>query len=231
MIRTIATLSSAALMAIAISSPMVLASQSGGSTTAKSDTMEMKSSHAHIGHVMTAWADTPDEMGFLPTAEAEAAIAIQHANLAAADTSNLSTMQLHATHVLNAVLPAMEMARPGLGYGVKEGAANTAKHITVAAGEDDASDDVKLHAVHVATAASNVVGWTADIADLVNQVQATTDVATAAALIEQLQAAANALVDGIDANNDGSVSWEEGEGGLAVARKHMEIMMAAEGMN
>ena len=39
--------------------------------------------HAHIGHVMTGWSDTPEGMGPQPPAIAEAENAIQHAGFAA----------------------------------------------------------------------------------------------------------------------------------------------------
>src|SRR5690606_41520021 len=40
-------------------------------------------SHVHMGHVLTSWQDTPDQMGFLPTAQAVAEVAAQHAVFAA----------------------------------------------------------------------------------------------------------------------------------------------------
>jgi hypothetical protein len=222
MIRKIATLTSVALVAVTLSSPLALAA---------SDTTEKNMAQIHLGHVMVSWGDTPDEMGFIPTAEAEAAIAILHADLAHADTTDLAAMQLHAGHVLNAVAPSMQMDGPGLGYGVEAAAMGAAKHIGIAAGEPDASDGVVGHAVHVSTSAENVVGWVKDIAGLVAAIQSAGSAAEAAPLVEQMVAAANALVSGIDANGDGAVSWQKGEGGLAVARKHMEIMMQGEGMS
>ena len=35
----------------------------------------------HIGHVMTAWKDTPNMTGFLPAAAADAKVAATHARL------------------------------------------------------------------------------------------------------------------------------------------------------
>jgi hypothetical protein len=34
----------------------------------------------------------------------------------------------------------------------------------------------------------------------------------------------------MDANKDGSIGWQTGEGGLAQAQTHMGLMMKAEGM-
>ncbi len=38
--------------------------------------------HAHIGHVMTSWKDTPEMKGFLPTAIADAQVALEQAERA-----------------------------------------------------------------------------------------------------------------------------------------------------
>src|SRR5687767_4085891 len=77
--------------------------------------------HAHIGHVVTAFTDTPKGLGLLPAAEAEAHIIAQHAALAAKSTSDLDAMKLHVRHVLHAIDPTLtENKGPGLGYGLKK---------------------------------------------------------------------------------------------------------------
>jgi hypothetical protein len=38
------------------------------------------------------------------------------------------------------------------------------------------------------------------------------------------------LVDGVDANKDGQVSWEANEGGLTQAQAQMVIMLKGEGL-
>lgn len=186
--------------------------------------------HAHIGHVMTGWGDTPGGEGLLPTAEAEAGIARQHAGLALSDPGNLDSIKLHAGHVLHAVDPGAVGAGPGLGYGLEKAAAGVATHIGLAAGSADASDNVKLHAEHVAASARNVVIWSREIVALTDEIAAGSDAAEAATMAERVQALLGCIVDGCDADGDGTVSWGPGEGGLAQARQHMGFMMAGEGM-
>ena len=186
--------------------------------------------HAHIGHVMTGWGDTPDGQGLLPTAEAEAGIARQHAGLALSDPGNLDSIKLHTGHVLHALDPGAIDAGPGLGYGLEKAAAGVATHIGLAAGSADASDNVKLHAEHVAASARNVVTWSREIVDLAGQVAASGDAQQAAILAERVQALLGCVNDGCDADQDGTVSWGPGEGGLAQARQHMGLMMDGEGM-
>ena len=184
--------------------------------------------HTHIGHVMDQWRDTPDQQGLLPTAIAEAEIAAQHAGLAAQSAGNLDRMKLHAGHVLHAVDPTIEIRGPGLGYGVKRAAAGAAQHIGLAAGSDGASANVKTHAPHVSTSANNTVTRADEIVTLAQQIQGASSAAEAALLSERLTMLAGQLIPGADANGDGRIGWQEGEGGLEQANQHMGFMKKGE---
>ncbi len=186
--------------------------------------------HAHIGHVMMRWKDTPRNMGFLPTAEAEAEVAIRHAELAMKQPEDLDWIRLHVGHVVNACDPSVVPEGPGLGYGVAKAASGIAAHVGLAAGSPDASDNVELHAVHVAASAENTVERCRRIVELGRQVTAASNAAEAAPMVAEIKSLADALIAGVDADGDGMVSWEKGEGGLAAARQHMMLMMKGEGM-
>lgn len=184
--------------------------------------------HAHIGHVMDEWRDTPDGRGLLPTAVGEAEVAAQHASLAARDPNNLDAMKLHTGHVIHAVAPSEEPSGPGLGYGVKRAAEGTATHIELAADADGASQNVSVHSTHVATSARNTVQRADEVVRLAKQIQAASSASAAAPLVEQLRTLAEQLVTGADADGDGQVGWQEGEGGLEQAEQHMMLMMRGE---
>ena len=186
--------------------------------------------HEHIGHVTTGWMDTPGGQGLLQAAEAEARIALDHAGLALADPEDLAAIKLHAGHVLHAVDPAAIAAGPGLGYGLERAAAGIAAHIGLAAGAADASDEVKLGAEHVAASARNVVTWSGEIVGLAGQIAAAGDAAPAAVMAARIRALLGCVIDGCDANQDGTVSWGPGEGGLAQARQQMGELTTAEGV-
>ena len=207
----------AALLAVAV--------LAGGNLSA-----QQNAAHNHIGHVTDAWRDTPDGQGLLPAAIAEAEIAARHAGLAASDPSNFAGMKRHTTHVLHAVDPEQIENGPGLGYGVKRGAAGAAQHITAAANSDGASGAVETHAVHVATSAQNTVARADQIVALAQRIARTTTAADAAPLVAELNALAQALLSGVDANGDGRTGWQEGEGGLEVAQTHANLMKQAEGL-
>ena len=207
----------AALLAVAV--------LAGGNLAA-----QQNAAHNHIGHVTDAWRDTPDGQGLLPAAIAEAEIAARHAGLAASDPSNFASMKRHTTHVLHAVDPEQIENGPGLGYGVKRGAAGAAQHITAAANSDGASGAVQTHAVHVATSARNTVARADEIVMLAKRIARTTTAADAAPLVAELNALAQALLSGVDANDDGRTGWQEGEGGLETAQTHANLMKQAEGL-
>ena len=83
--------------------------------------------HDHIGHVTTAFPQTPGGEGLLPTAMAEVEVAIQHAGLAARDLGNFDAMKRHMSHVLHAVAAPEGSSRPARGFGAKRAAEGIAR--------------------------------------------------------------------------------------------------------
>jgi hypothetical protein len=191
---------------------------------------EQSAAHAHMGHVAEAFGNTPDGQGLLPVALAEAQVAAQHATLALRNTEDLDAMQRHAGHVLHAVDPTQAEQGPGAGYGVKRAAEGVAQHIGMAGEHESASENVALHANHVATAARNTIARSDEIIELAHQVMHATSAAEAAPTLERLAELANELVAGRDADGDGRIGWQEGEGGLQQAEQHMNLMRRGEGM-
>ena len=193
------------------------------------DTAMAKSmAHAHMGHVTSGWKDTPGKAGLLPTAIKEAQIAIVHAGLAAKKPGDLGWMKTHTKHVMNAIDPSAVKNGPGLGYGVKKAAAGVAKHIGFAAKSADASKNVKAHSVHVSTTANNTVARAEEIMALAKKVEAATSAKAAAPLVAKINMLAKQLLNGVDANGDGKITWKKGEGGLLEAKKHMRFMRKGE---
>ena len=182
----------------------------------------------HIGHVVNAFNDTPNGRGLLPTAMAEARVAIQHAGLAARNTASLDAMKLHAGHVINALDPTIVPTGPGLGYGLKKAATGVATHIELASKAPGASPNVVTHAGHIAMSAKNTVQRADQIVALAKQIQAATSATDAAALVSQMVSQCDQLVAGADANGDGRITWEAGEGGLQQVQQHVNLMLAAE---
>jgi hypothetical protein len=189
---------------------------------------ETSAAHRHMGHVADGFRGTPDGMGLLPTAMAEAEVAARHASLSATNLTDLAAMQRHAGHVLHA-LEGGE-GRPGLGYGLKKATEGIIAHIEMAAGGDGASQGVVTHSNHVATSSRNTLERASLIIDYIEKVQNTDSVNEAGRMTEQIATLAEQLLAGFDSNEDGRIGWQENEGGLQQAEQHMNIMKRGEGM-
>lgn len=186
--------------------------------------------HTHIGHVMTSFGDTPDKAGLLPTTMAEAATAAQHAGLGAKATTNLMAMQLHAGHVIQCIDPTIVAMGPCKGYGVKKGATAAMNHVGLAAKVETASAGVKTHSTHVSTSLDNTIKRADEAVATAQKIRAATTAEQAAPLAADLQRMTAELTSGVDANKDGAVGWQAGEGGLQQADQHMHLMMKGEAL-
>ena len=187
--------------------------------------------HTHIGHVHAGFPATPDGQGLLPAAIAEAGVVAQHIRLAANDLTNLQGMQNHAGHVLHALDPSIQANGPGLGFGLKRAADGIAQHIGLAAGSEGASQAVQTHAGHVGASARTVSQRADQLIEMAQRVRSAPDYTTAGNIIEQMQALAGQVTTGQDADGNGSVGWQEGEGGLDQITTHMGLMTRAEGID
>ena len=185
--------------------------------------------HRHIGHVADMWRDTPDQVGLLVAAQMEAEVAAQHAGLAA-ESGDLAGIQRHIVHVLHAIDPTTSERGPGKGYGLTRAASGAAQHIGLAAESEDASNAVKTHANHVGTSARNVVTWAEAIVEKAGMVASATDMESAKAMADEIAAMTQAILSGMDADGNGRVGWQEGEGGLEQAATHLRLMKEAEGL-
>jgi hypothetical protein len=203
--------------------------------------------HAHIGHVMTGWKDTPGMKGFLPTAIADTQVAMEQVERADLE-GRINDFWLYGGYVLNALDPGAETdallktayARlpanyvtievPGSGYGIKRAIAGALQHVQLAAKSEGASDNVKTHAAHVIASLENVAKWTNEAIATARKLLDAKNVGSGQVLVDELTAQVGQIGIGTDANGDGQTGWETGEGGLRQASSHMRLMMKGEGM-
>jgi hypothetical protein len=186
--------------------------------------------HMHVGHVADSFKDTPKQQGLLPTAAGEARIAAQHAALAVKSPDNLDALKLHAGHVLHALDPTLVEKGPGLGYGLKKAATAAATHIELAAKAEGASANVKTHAGHVSASLGNVSKRSDEMIQIAQKMRTSSSAKEAGDLATQLSALAQQVTAGIDANKDGRISWEAGEGGLQQAEQHLALLKKGESL-
>ena len=169
--------------------------------------------HAHIGHVMTAWRDTPGAVGLLTVAVSDARVAAAHALLTSKSTENLADMKLHAGHVLHALEPTLEAKGPASGYGTKKAAAGALQHVGFAAGVEGASPTVKGHATVVSAKLNDTMATIDQAIAAAQKVRAATSVGDASAASGELLALTTQIGDG-----------------LQQAQQEMRMMMKAEGL-
>ena len=182
----------------------------------------------HVAHVSERFAGTPENQGLLATALADAGVAAQHARLGAQDPSNLEAMKRHAGHIIHAIDPSRVEEGPGSGYGLHKAADYLMKHGELAGKSQGATPNVTTHSPHVAASARNTLQRADQIVALAVTIRDYVESAEeAAALFAELKAVADQLVAGVDANGDGRVGWQEGEGGLQQVQEHVNFMKQA----
>jgi hypothetical protein len=84
------------------------------------------------------------------------------------------------------------------------------------------------HSAHVVASAKNTERRSDQIVAIAQIIVSYIDSPEdAAELYKDLKALSDALVAGTDANGDGQVGWQEGEGGLQIVEQHANFMRQA----
>jgi len=71
--------------------------------------------------------------------------------------------------------------------------------------------------------------WVDEAVAIAQGVAGQNEASAALAEAKKVQVLLGHIVKGFDANKDGTVSWQEGEGGIAQAGAHMGFMVKGEG--
>ncbi|MGI9236453.1 MAG: hypothetical protein ACR2QZ_03610 [Woeseiaceae bacterium] len=99
-------------------------------------------SHAHVGHALTTWHDTPGQQGLMEVAAADLRIAEREARMACSNALSGSGTA-HTANVIYALVPEAqrnpEFKGPGSGYGAVRALMGTVEHLEYAATSADAS--------------------------------------------------------------------------------------------
>jgi hypothetical protein len=176
-------------------------------------------SHLHMDHVLKAWPQTAGGAGLLPAAQASANDAYRAAWFVRGYAGDRSRVRDSVRGLVAAL---------NQNFGLRRAAAGIADHIGFAAAAADASDNVKLHAVHVAASAANVVRWADEAVALARTVRFSTRPGVAEDAAARIYTLVEQMIGGVDADGDGTISWRDGEGGLAQAEQHMGFMVQGE---
>ncbi len=142
-------------------------------------------SHAHIGHAMTSWHDTPNQEGLFEVADKELGQALESATFAVRAAPGQVRRYLEDTqHALN---PDRQPVGPGLGYGAIRALTGAIEHLEYAAGSDDASQNFVGSVVDLVDQGDLVIGRLLEAERLI--ADAPTDAATAEQVLDLLNAA------------------------------------------
>jgi hypothetical protein len=176
--------------------------------------------HVHIGHAITGVHVTPNQEGYLVTAERRGGQAVEFSKVAAGST-DLAVIKQNVAAAVKATDSADD-------FGVKQAIIMAANHITFAATSDDASVNVQRAAPIFAAHITRVVERSELIVLLGKDIEASTSAKEAAVSVVELGKLTQANVSGDDANGDGVVGSTPSEYGLVQLRKELEAMIGRE---
>jgi plastocyanin len=192
---------------------------------------------AYVRNLVYEFGGNEDSQAFLPAAEEQNAIAIEHATLLldALAVDNLGEAKLHAEHVVN-ILDGEDgehygdldgdgrAQNPGDGVGVRVYLEGAREHAGLAAEADGATDEVTLHSGHVVIAAENALGWVDEAIDAAEHVITADTPAEAMPFADELGQLTADITAGRDLNGDNYAAPAPGEGAIATAYEHAVFM-------
>jgi len=174
-------------------------------------------SHAHVGHALTAWRDTPGEKGLFVVAENEVKTALDETSSAIASNQK-AIVDKHLARTLIALNPDLVKVKTTSGYGAVRALSGATDHLVFAAESDDASDNLKTLAYEFAEAQLAVIN-TMKLAAEVTLLAQQSSGQEQRDLLLQLRTILNGAVEGQDINNDGKIGPNKDEYGLLQLRE------------
>jgi plastocyanin len=197
----------------------------------------------HMVRLLADGPGLPVQQGYAVGMRLQTDELLRHARLVAASQAagDLAGVRRHAEHVYNLVAGSRDSRfgdldgdgrsqNPGDGFGLLENGDQAgyigavAEAVQAAAGSQDATRAITVHAGHVTLSAENMRGWATAARDLALRLTQAADAASAAADAAQLVALAQQVQRGLDANGDGEIAPVAGEGGGIVAYEHAQFM-------
>jgi plastocyanin len=115
---------------------------------------------------------------------------------------------------------------PGDGFGILNYATTISAQAQAIANAPDASDAIKAHAAQLQQVAGNLTDWSKQMLELRTAAHAATSDADRKASTLKLSQIAGQLLNGIDADNNGTVDAVTGEGGVYVAYFQSQYLAA-----
>ncbi len=179
-------------------------------------------SHAHLGHALTAWHDTPGQQGLLVVARQRADTALGEAQKATQAGGDAARQ--HMANAAAALAPEDQSERA---YGLVRALESAVEHIEYAAAAKDASRNVVAAGDGVGAVADSVLdGYRRALTVARSADKLPTDQLRQAAL--DLQRGLTQLNNGSDADADGRITLAPREAGLAQIEQRLAQAVADE---
>ncbi|MBL8324503.1 MAG: hypothetical protein JNJ89_06040 [Rubrivivax sp.] len=167
--------------------------------------------HVHVGHAITSWTDTPGQRGLFDVAQAEAAVAAEHAGYAVEGARDPAAVRLHLGHVLHAADPTHEPTGPGTGYGLVRAMDGCIDHLGYANEVRDTSANLRAGLPKVLAVLQPLQREARAVAALAAEGRRAADVAQAAAYAQEVRQRSEHVL-----------------ARLALARQQLSTLLAAE---
>lgn len=181
-------------------------------------------SHAHIGHSLDYWHDTPDNIGLYQAANRELQVAIEAADAALDHNLDDARRRALLSDALHALDPTRTPGGRGLGYGALRAWNGAIDHLEFAATSPDASTNIVSGVARLAGIGDHIgLGLTASTERAYSALAAGDDTSEQVAL--SLRTDLLQLYRGRDANGDGAIAMNTDEAGVMqlVAELHQVL--------
>jgi len=184
-------------------------------------------SHAHVGHSLTAWRDTPNQEGLFVVAEKEADVAFEDAQQAVNNAQTPDIARQYISNVVHALNPDIQSEGSGLGYGAIRALEGAVDHIAFAAESEDASKNIIESSGQFSYDARRVL-VRLKLAVEVAQLARRSSAAELPGLADELQQLMDHNINGKDIDGNGVVDPASDEVGLVQLRQGLVTMLSNE---
>ena len=182
--------------------------------------------HAHLGHSLSYWHDTPGNQGLLVVAERELETARQEIDAALAADLGAAAKLRHIRNAVHALTPDAEPTGPGLNYGAVRALESTVEHLEYAATSEDASQNIVVSVAMLSELGIGVLDGLRTVAKQAASVNERDIVALDRSAVE-LRARIRTLALGNDNDSSGRIDRAD-EVGLLQLRNAFNAMLARE---
>jgi hypothetical protein len=183
--------------------------------------------HAHLGHCLTSWRDTPQNRGLLDVAREEIDVAMRESDAAIAPMLSPEEKARHIDNAIHALKPDAQPLGPGLDYGALRALEGVIEHLEYASTSEDASNNVVSSVAALSELGLSVVDRLRGAVRLASSVDAR-DTAALDRLALDLHSALHSAVRGVDANGNGRIDLVAAEAGLDQMQSELQAMLKRE---